>query len=96
MKRFNNLSFSQLNNIKILFIKEKFKTERGMAVVFVSIKQEGSLKDNGNLIIEMVMEWNDTQTGTNMKVTLKIINLMAKGSIRGLTEKYMKENGNKV
>ena len=67
-----------------------------MAMVFVSIKQEGSLKDNGNLIIEMVMEWNDTQTVTNMKVTLKIINLMAKGSIRGLTVKYMKENGNKV
>ena len=65
-------------------------------MVFVSIKQEGSLKDNGNLIIEMVMEWNDTQTVTNMKVTLKIINLMAKGSIRGLTVKYMKENGNKV
>jgi hypothetical protein len=67
-----------------------------MAMVFVSIKQEGSLKDNGNLIIEMVMEWNDTQTVTNMKVILKIINLMAKGSIRGLTVKYMKENGNKV
>ena len=65
-------------------------------MVFVSIKQEGSLKDNGNLIIEMVMEWNDTQTVTNMKVILKIINLMAKGSIHGLTVKYMKENGNKV
>ena len=52
-------------------------------MVFVSIKQEGSLKDNGNLIIEMVMEWNDTQTVTNMKVTLKIINLMEKEFIPG-------------
>lgn len=47
------------------------------------------------MTIGMVEAWNDTRMVTNMRVSLKIISLMAKGSTHGLTVKSTKENGNK-
>lgn len=51
------------------------------------------MKANGKAILVMAEVWNATRTEINMKASLLAINLMAKDSIHGLMEKFMKANG---
>jgi len=83
MKRSVKVQNLELNNIKIVFIKVNLLIINDQVMVSFTIEQIEYMKDNGLMIIGTGEALKDIAMETNMKVSLKIINLMEKEFIPG-------------
>jgi hypothetical protein len=83
MKRSVKVQHLELNNIKTVFIKVNLLIINDQVMVSFTIEQIEYMKDNGLMIIGTGEALKDIVMETNMKVSLKIINLMEKEFIPG-------------
>ena len=83
MKRSVKVHHLELNNIKTVFIKVNLLIINDQVMVSFTIEQIEYMKDNGLMIIGTGEALKDIVMETNMKVSLKIINLMEKEFIPG-------------
>ena len=84
MNNLNHLHSLELNNTKTQYIKVNWMIKvNGKVLEWCYTEQQGYMKVNGLMIIEMDVVLRGTVTVINMKVNSKIINLMVKEFIHG-------------